>query len=182
MAVSEHSSSPIPAPRYTPACVALGSNLGDRSAHISAGFLSLAALPYSRFLARSSVIQTAPLILPGSPEQPAYLNAAVLIETRLSPRALLDALLEIELAAGRDRSNSHAGGRWGPRTLDLDLLLFGDAIIREPGLTVPHPHMHERRFVLAPLAQIAPALRHPALRRSVTELLEALGPNEEGVL
>ncbi len=176
MTVPDPSSSSIPAPRYTHASIALGSNLGDRSALISTGFLSIAALPFSRFLVRSSVIQTPPLAPPGAPDQPPYLNAAVLIETRLSPRALLDALLEIELAAGRDRSNTRARGRWGPRTLDLDLLLFGDAVIHEPGLTVPHPHMHERRFVLGPLAQIAPNLWHPVLRRSIADLLADLAP------
>jgi 2-amino-4-hydroxy-6-hydroxymethyldihydropteridine diphosphokinase len=97
-----------------------------------------------------------------------YLNAAVLLSTTMPARDLLDALLDIERNAGRDRSG---GERWSARTLDLDLLLFGDATIDEPGLVVPHPRMHERLFVLAPLAEIAPHLPVPGLNANVGELL-----------
>jgi 2-amino-4-hydroxy-6-hydroxymethyldihydropteridine diphosphokinase len=100
-----------------------------------------------------------------------YLNAAALLETALGARALLDALLAIERARGRDRAGA---ARWGPRTLDLDLLLYGDRIIDEPGLTVPHPRMHERLFVLRPLALIAPEMIVPTCRLSVGALLSRL--------
>jgi len=99
-----------------------------------------------------------------------YLNAAALIETSLSPRELLGQLLRIERAAGRDRAKEQ---RWGPRTLDLDLIFFADRIISEPDLKVPHPLMHERMFVLEPLAEIAPRAVHPVLNRTVIELRDA---------
>lgn len=150
------------------ACIALGSNLGTREAHIARGFDALATLPGSRLLARSPVIETAAV---GPVEQGPFLNAAALLETVLPPRDLMDALLEIEVSAGRDRVG---GMRWGPRTLDLDLLLYDDLILAEPGLTIPHPFLHERRFVLEPLAAIAPDAVHPVLRRTVAAMLGAL--------
>jgi 2-amino-4-hydroxy-6-hydroxymethyldihydropteridine diphosphokinase len=155
-------------PRYTTALIALGSNLGDRRANITRALVSLAALPLTRFVARSAIIETEPV---GTPGQPRYFNAAARLETRLSARALLDALLEIERSLGRVRA---AGERWGPRVIDLDLLIFGDQRIEEPGLCVPHPRLHERDFVLRPLADIAPEIRHPSSGLSVAELLAAL--------
>jgi 2-amino-4-hydroxy-6-hydroxymethyldihydropteridine diphosphokinase len=128
----------------------LGSNLGDRRAHLDAAFTALAALPGSRLLAVSTIYETAPL---GPPGQQDYLNAVARLETTLAPLALLDALLAIEQSRGRVR-----GERWGPRTLDLDLLLHGDAVVRDPRLVLPHPAMLGRAFVLTPLHDLAPEL------------------------
>jgi 2-amino-4-hydroxy-6-hydroxymethyldihydropteridine diphosphokinase len=151
-------------PGSVPAAIALGSNLGDRRAHIWAAIDALAALPGTRLLAASDLIETDPV---GPAPQGPYLNAAALIATTLPPRALLDHLLAIEHGRGRQRS---AGQRWGPRTLDLDLLLYGDMVISEPGLIVPHPHLHTRDFVLLPLAQIAAGMVVPSLGATVGEL------------
>ena len=115
----------------------------------------------------SSSYETEPEGVEG--EQPSFLNAAVVGETQLSARGVLDALLAIEAERGRERPFPRA-----PRTLDLDLVLFGDQIVDEPGLSVPHPRFRERRFVLEPLAEIAPDLRDPASRKSVAELLDEL--------
>lgn len=106
----------------------------------------------------------------GGPPQGPFLNGAALVRTDLEPRPLLRLLKTLERAAGRE----DAGPRWGPRPLDLDLLLFDDRVLDEPGLTVPHPRMTERRFVLEPAAEVAPELVHPATGRTVRELLEAL--------
>lgn len=129
----------------TVAYVGVGSNLGDREATIRA---AIDALP--GVIAVSQLRETDPV---GVTDQPAFLNGAVALETELSPRELLDRLLAVERELGRERRE-----RWGPRTIDLDLLLYGDEAIDEAGLTVPHPRLHERRFVLEPLADIAPAL------------------------
>ncbi len=132
------------------AYVALGSNLGDRRAFLGAAFAALAALPGTRLLARSSLYETPPL---GPAGQQDYLNGAAALTTSLAPLSLLDELLRIEQAQGRVRRE-----RWGPRTLDLDLLLHGESILRHPRLTLPHPAMLGRAFVLCPLAEIAPRL------------------------
>ncbi len=145
------------------AAIALGSNLGDRTRHLDAGVLAIAEFEGTRTMALSEYIETDPV---GPAGQGAYLNAAMVVETSIKPRALLDALLEIERANGRDRD---AEQRWGPRTLDLDLLLYADRVIDEPGLTIPHPRMHERMFVLEPLMQIAPGLDVPG-RGTVRDL------------
>lgn len=150
------------------AAIAIGSNLGQRAKHIEVARQALAALPRTQLIAFSSSHETA-AVGPGAQGQ--YLNAAAVIETAMSPRDLLNHLLRIEQTAGRVR-----GEKWGPRTLDLDLLLYGDQVIDEPGLKVPHPHMHERRFVLDPLAEIAPEMVHPVLRQTVKQLRETLLP------
>jgi 2-amino-4-hydroxy-6-hydroxymethyldihydropteridine diphosphokinase len=144
------------------ACIALGSNLDDPRAQVQRGFEALAALPQSRLLARSRLYRTPPW---GITEQPDFINAAARLETSLPPRALLDALRTIETGAGRVR-----GVRNGPRSLDLDLLLYGDRIVDEPDLVVPHPRLHERAFVLLPLGDVAPELEVPGQGR-VTDLL-----------
>ncbi|HVZ93125.1 MAG TPA: 2-amino-4-hydroxy-6-hydroxymethyldihydropteridine diphosphokinase [Phycisphaerales bacterium] len=154
------------------ALIALGSNLGDRRANIESALRAIDELPRTRLLTASPLIETKAVRLPGDDHpQPDYLNAAASIETQLSPRDLLAALLDIEQRLGRDRST---GERWTARTLDLDLLLFGDQVIDEPALRVPHPEMHRRRFVLDPLARIAPNTHHPILNKTVAELLATL--------
>jgi 2-amino-4-hydroxy-6-hydroxymethyldihydropteridine diphosphokinase len=148
--------------REVDACVSLGSNLGERAAHLAAALAALRAEPRVRVAAVSAVYETDPL---GPPPQGPYLNAAVRLHTRLSARALLDRLLAIEAARGRRR-----GERWSARSLDLDLLFYGSLVIDEPGLRVPHPHLHERAFVLEPLCEVAPRFVHPLLGRTVEEL------------
>jgi 2-amino-4-hydroxy-6-hydroxymethyldihydropteridine diphosphokinase len=145
------------------AYVALGSNLGDREAHLAAAIAELRARPGVRVTAVSKLYETAPV---GPPPQGPYLNAALRLSTQLAPRALLACLLAIEAARGRQRS----AARWSARTLDLDLLFYGDLILDEPGLCIPHPHLHERAFVLVPLCELAPRLLHPLLGKTVEEL------------
>lgn len=130
------------------ACIALGANIGEPSRRIEAGFTALAALPGTRLLARSSLYRSAPV---GYADQPDFINAVAMIETTLAPHALLAALLDIERANGRVREFPNA-----PRTLDLDIVLYGDVVLQEPGLTIPHARMLERAFVMVPLVEIAP--------------------------
>jgi 2-amino-4-hydroxy-6-hydroxymethyldihydropteridine diphosphokinase len=142
--------------------IALGSNVGDRRAHLDFAVDRLRTLLDN--LKVSSYDETEPA---GVPEpQPLFLNAAAVGETTLSARALLDALLAIERERGRERPYANA-----PRTLDLDLVLLGDVVIQEPDLVVPHPRFRERRFVLEPLAQIAPDLADPVTRLTIADLL-----------
>jgi 2-amino-4-hydroxy-6-hydroxymethyldihydropteridine diphosphokinase len=145
----------------TTAYVGLGSNLGDREAVIREAAKLIAATRLSK------VRETEPW---GYADQPRFLNAVAEVETHLVAPDLLGELLAVESMFGRQRG---AGHRYGPRTIDLDLLLYGEEIIDEPGLTVPHPRLHERRFVLEPLAELDPALVVPGLGR-VTDLLAAL--------
>jgi 2-amino-4-hydroxy-6-hydroxymethyldihydropteridine diphosphokinase len=135
--------------------VGLGSNLGDREGTLRAAVGRLRGLPATDVVRVSTLRDTEPV---GYREQPRFLNGVVELETTLSPRALLVALLELEAAFGRDRGTVPPQG---PRTLDLDLLLYGQDRIDEPGLQVPHPRLHERRFVLVPLAELDPALEVP---------------------
>ena len=142
--------------------IGLGSNLGDREAALR-GALELLG---DDVVAVSSFRETDPI---GYLDQPRFLNAAAAVETALEPRAVLDRLLEVERELGRTRD----GPRFGPRTIDLDLLLYGDRVIDEPGLVVPHPRLAERRFALEPLAELDPDLVVPGLGR-VSDLLARL--------
>jgi 2-amino-4-hydroxy-6-hydroxymethyldihydropteridine diphosphokinase len=148
------------------AFVALGANLGDPVRQVEAATAAIAALPRTRLVRRSSLYRTAPV---GYRDQPDFINAVVEIETALGPRALLDALLAIERAAGRVREFPNA-----PRTLDLDVLAYGGRTVHEPGLTIPHPRLHERAFVLLPLAEIAPELEIAGRGRSA-DLARSVG-------
>jgi 2-amino-4-hydroxy-6-hydroxymethyldihydropteridine diphosphokinase len=155
------------------AFIALGSNLADPAAQVRRAFEALAGLRESRLVARSSLYRTAPV---GYADQPDFINAVALIETRLSAGKLLQALLEIEHGFGRVREFRNA-----PRILDLDLLLYDDLIHHEHGLTVPHPRMHERGFVLAPLLEIAPDCVIPGLGPAHPWLVHCLDQGVERI-
>jgi 2-amino-4-hydroxy-6-hydroxymethyldihydropteridine diphosphokinase len=132
----------------TLAAIALGSNLDDPENQVRRGFDEIAALPQTELRACSQLYRTAPV---GYADQPDFINACALVETKLAPRALLEGLLAIERAHRRIRTVPN-----GPRTLDLDIVLYGDEVIDEPGLTIPHPRAHEREFVLKPLRDVWP--------------------------
>jgi len=151
----------------TLAYIAIGSNLASPLEQVNAAITALGDIPHSRIIAVSSFYRTPPL---GPQDQPDYLNAAVALETDLEPEALLDHTQRIELQQGRVRKAE----RWGPRTLDLDIMLFGDRIINSERLTVPHYDMHNRGFMLWPLFEIAPDLRFPQ-GESLQHLLAGLG-------
>lgn len=149
------------------AFVAVGANLGDRWARLAEAARALRAAPGVAVVRASRVWDTEPV----GPPQPRYLNAALELETTRTPASLLAVLQEIERAAGRRREV-----RWGARTLDLDLLLVGDLVVRAPGLDLPHPRIADRRFVLAPLAELVPEFRIPGTDRTVAALLEEAPP------
>ena len=155
--------------------IALGANLpspaGPPDATLAAALQQIASL--GRIVARSSLYSTEPV---GLADQPRFLNAVIALETDLAPHTLLDDLLFIERFFGRDRSASIPNG---PRTLDLDILLYGDLILTEPGLEIPHPRLAERAFVLVPLAEIAPDLRVPPSGLTASQLLASLDPRAD---
>ena len=155
------------------AYVALGSNLGDRETNLRSALRKLAALPGTRLVRESAFMETAPVDSPV--DAGLFLNAAAMLETSLTARELLQALLDIEHDAGRER-----GVRNAPRQLDLDLLLYGEQVISEPGLEVPHPRMAEREFVLWPLLQIASRVRDPRTGEPYAEAYHRLIANRTG--
>lgn len=150
----------------TIAYVGLGSNLAEPRKQVETALHMLSGLPCTNLIARSKLYATEPW---GHRDQPGFVNAVAVLDTQLSARELLDALLSVERHAGRERN----GERWGPRILDLDILLYGDSRIDEPALHVPHPRLHERAFVLVPLAEIAPLLYIPGAGR-VLDLLSKI--------
>ncbi|MGQ0799003.1 MAG: 2-amino-4-hydroxy-6-hydroxymethyldihydropteridine diphosphokinase [Pseudomarimonas sp.] len=145
--------------------VGLGANIGEPFAQLESALNALARLPESTLVRSSSFYQSPPW---GIDSQPPFVNAVAELSTSLSPEHLMASLLAIEHAAGRQRAL-----RWGPRVLDLDLLMFGDFVIEQPGLRVPHPHLHQRAFVLVPLHEIAPRLVVPGLG-AVSSLLQSV--------
>ncbi len=148
--------------------LSLGANVGDRAANLNTAIDRIAAL--GKVTAVSSFYETEPVELTA---QPWFLNCALELETEKMPRQLLAGILKIEKEMGRQRVQKK-----GPRTLDIDILLFGNLIVKAKGLTIPHPAMHQRRFVLEPLAEIALEVRHPVFRRTVRELKDALPPGQ----
>ena len=154
-----------PQPHFKRAFIGLGSNLADPGAQILKAYAELGNLPQTRLLSCSSLYRSAPV---GYADQPDFINAVAEIETGLAPHALLAALLDMEHRHGRVREFRNA-----PRILDLDILLYGERIVREVGLDIPHPRMAQRRFVLEPLVAIAPNARHPVLNLSAADLLRA---------
>jgi 2-amino-4-hydroxy-6-hydroxymethyldihydropteridine diphosphokinase len=144
--------------------LSLGANIGDRRGQIAAATAKLGKL--GTITATSSLFETEPMEMP---RQPWFLNCAVALETELMPKQLMKAILGIEKEMGRRRTQPK-----GPRSIDIDILLFGNSVVDAAGLTIPHPAMHERRFVLAPLAEIAPGALHPVLKKTISELRDAL--------
>ena len=150
------------------AYLSLGSNVGERRANLERALAQLAEL--GEVKAVSSFYETEPV---ERTDQPWFLNCVVALETELMPKQLLARLLAIEKSMGRKR----APGK-GPRGIDIDIVLFGSSVVDTPGLTVPHPAMHARRFVLEPLAEIAPEVRHPVFKRTVREMRDALAAGQ----
>lgn len=148
------------------AFIAIGSNLGDRIANVRKAAALVAGGVNARVLARSSLYETEPW---GIREQPSFVNAVIKVETGLSPMELLTHTRSIEAAMGRQREQ-----RYGPRTIDLDIIFYDGLVMDEKGLTIPHPRAHERAFVMVPLAEIDPEFVHPALKRKAAEIADGL--------
>jgi 2-amino-4-hydroxy-6-hydroxymethyldihydropteridine diphosphokinase len=151
-----------------PVYLSLGSNVGERAANLNTSIDNLRA--FGEVVAVSSFYETEPVEFTA---QPWFLNCAVNLDTDKTPKQLLAGILEIEQRLGRQRVQKK-----GPRIIDIDILLFGNSIVEDPGLTIPHPAMHERRFVLEPLAEIAPGVRHTVFKQTIRELRDALPPGQ----
>jgi len=151
--------------------LSLGSNLGDRATNLRTAIEHLGEL--GAVVGRSSLYETEPVEME---RQPWFLNCVVALETELMPKQFLARTITIEQKMGRRRTQPK-----GPRTIDIDILLFGGSVVDTSALTIPHPAMHERRFVLEPLAEIAPELRHPVFKKTVREMLAALPPKNDAV-
>ncbi|MFI5352460.1 MAG: 2-amino-4-hydroxy-6-hydroxymethyldihydropteridine diphosphokinase [Candidatus Binatales bacterium] len=155
------------------AFIGIGTNLGDRGANYRVAIQRIAELPESRLVRQSSIYETEPV----GDMKGAFLNGVVELETELAPEVLLRKLLAIERVMGRERSKGRkppARGKYKPRMIDLDLLFFDKEIVETRTLQIPHPRMQERRFVLAPMSELAPSLMHPKLNASISELLAGL--------
>jgi len=151
--------------------IGLGSNMGDRQAYCEEAVRLVSRFPATSIIRVSSLYETAPI---ERTDQDWFINCVVAVRTSLSPQELLRACQEVEQFLGRKRTV-----RFGPRTIDMDILFYGDRIIQEPGLTIPHPRAHERRFVLEPLAEIAPETEHPVFRKTVVQILKELQNPQE---
>ncbi|HEX9743220.1 MAG TPA: 2-amino-4-hydroxy-6-hydroxymethyldihydropteridine diphosphokinase [Nitrospiraceae bacterium] len=149
--------------------IGFGSNLGDRVDFCDRAVTLLSLLPHSQLIAVSSLYETEPVADAGAPGEDWFLNGVMQVETDITPQSLLTVCREIERSLGRDPEH-----RSGPRTIDLDILLYGDRMFQEQELTVPHPRLHLRRFVLEPLVELEPTLIHPALKQTVSQLLAQL--------
>lgn len=157
------------------AFVGLGTNLGDKPANVRAAVRALDELEHTLVKAQSTIRETEALLPPDDPTpQPSYLNAVVELDTTLSPELLHQHLKRIERELGREAST-----RWAPRVIDLDLLFVDDAVVSTRALTVPHARLHERRFVLEPMVELAPDFEHPVLKRSMRQLLNARSERED---
>lgn len=172
MAPADHEEPP--GPGWHLAYIGLGANLGDPAAQLRQALARLSRVPGVKILRVSAFYLTPPV---GVLDQPWFINAAVKVATSLEPVALLETLLQIEADLGRIRTS-----RWGPRLVDLDLLLYNRLIMTTPKLTLPHPEMHRRAFVLIPLAEIAPQAFHPGLGQTVSRLLATLPEADKAVV
>lgn len=143
--------------------LSLGSNIGNARLNLEIACVHLATMERTELVAKSTVLITPPW---GKTDQPEFLNMAVLLDSRLNVAQLMQNILSVEKLMGRVREE-----KWGPRLIDIDIILYGDEIVSSPEVTVPHPHMHERRFVLEPAADIAGFMMHPVLKKTVNELL-----------
>lgn len=151
--------------------IGIGSNMGDRQAYCEEAVRLISRFQKTSLITVSSLYETAPL---ERADQDWFINCVTAVRTTLSPRELLQACQEVEQFLGRKRSV-----RFGPRTIDLDILFYGDQIIHETDLTIPHPQAHERRFVLEPLAEIAPEMEHPVLRKTASQILQEMRNHQE---
>ena len=154
--------------------IGFGSNVGNRVDFCDRAVTLLSLLPHSQLTGVSLLYETEPVYDHAQPGREWFLNGVVQLETDLTPKSLLTVLREIERALGRNEEH-----RSGPRTIDLDILFYGDRVINEPGLTVPHPRLHQRRFVLMPMSELDPLREHPALHRTINQLLAEIPDRSE---